>query len=98
MLTGVPAQIFPGLTDAGVVTEVHPSLGSPAAVHGVDDPALLALPRLLLVAQAGHGAAGLTPPRPPLRPAARLVGPGHLETHGLTLASPETVEMGRADC
>ena len=57
MLTGVPGQIFPGLTDAGVVTEVHPSLGAPAPVHGVDDPALLALPGLLLVPQAGHSAA-----------------------------------------
>ena len=66
VLTGVLGQIFPGLTDAGVVTEVHPSLGSPAAVHGVDDPALLAVPRLLLISQAGHGAAGLAAPGPPL--------------------------------
>ena len=53
----LPGEIFPGVTDVGVVTEVHPSLGSPAAVHGVDDPALLAVPRLLLIAQAGHGTA-----------------------------------------
>ena len=53
----LPGQIFPGAADLGVVTEVHPSLGAPAVVHSVDDPALLALPGLLLVAQTGQGAA-----------------------------------------
>ena len=66
MLTGVLGQIFPGVADVGVVTEVHPSLWSPAVVHGVDDPALLALPGLLPVSQAGHGAPGLTAPGPPV--------------------------------
>ena len=59
-----PFFLLPGAAHSAVITEIHGGGRALAPVHGVDDPALVTVPGLLLVAET------------PLR-TARPAGPHH---------------------